>query len=254
MITLAAEGGYQVFTLDSAAWFWLIFSAVTALIAIAVGFFLMRGVLAADQGTPKMIEIAGAIQEGAMAYLKRQFKTIAVILVPLAIVVFVTSTEVVKPEAITSGSPGLTLRAVRAVPHARVRRRLPHVGPHRLHRHEPRGARQRAHGRGGEVGIAARRAQGGVPHRWRRRHVHGRPRPPRRDLDHHDLPEHRVGDPHRLRVRWLAARAVPARRRRHLHQGGRRRRRPGGQGRSRHPRGRPAQPGHHRRQRRRQRG
>ena len=109
MISLAAEGGYQVFTLDSAAWFWLIFSAVTALIALAVGFSLMRGVLAADQGTPKMIEIAAAIQEGAMAYLKRQFKTIAVILIPLAIVVFVTSTEVVRPlTAAASASSGLT--------------------------------------------------------------------------------------------------------------------------------------------------
>ena len=83
MISLAAEGGYQVFTLNGEAWFWLIFSAVTALLAIAVGFFLMRGVLAADQGTPTMIEIATAIQEGAMAYLRRQFKTIAVILIPL---------------------------------------------------------------------------------------------------------------------------------------------------------------------------
>ena len=50
--------------------------------------------LAADQGTEKMKEIAKAIQEGAMAYLKRQFKTIGVILVPLAVVVFVTSTAV----------------------------------------------------------------------------------------------------------------------------------------------------------------
>ncbi|MET0628312.1 MAG: sodium-translocating pyrophosphatase [Acidimicrobiia bacterium] len=108
MISLAAEGGYQVFTLDSAAWFWLIFSAVTAVIAILVGFYLMRGVLAADTGTPKMVEIATAIQEGAMAYLKRQFKTIAVILVPLAIVVFVTSTEVVKPAVFDGGSSGLT--------------------------------------------------------------------------------------------------------------------------------------------------
>jgi K(+)-stimulated pyrophosphate-energized sodium pump len=108
MLSLAAEGGYQVFTLDSAAWFWLIFSACTALLALAVGFYLVRGVLAADQGTPKMIEIATAIQEGAMAYLKRQFKTIAVILIPLAIVVFVTSTEVLKPAAFSGGSPGLT--------------------------------------------------------------------------------------------------------------------------------------------------
>jgi K(+)-stimulated pyrophosphate-energized sodium pump len=96
MITLAAEGGYQVFELGSSEWFWLIFSAVTALLAVAVGFTLMRGVLATDEGTPTMIEIARAIQEGAMAYLKRQFKTIAIILVPLAIVVFVTSTEVFK--------------------------------------------------------------------------------------------------------------------------------------------------------------
>src|SRR3954447_3691051 len=96
---LAAEGGYQEFTLGGAETFWLVFSGATALLAIAVGFYLMRGVLAADQGTPKMIEIATAIQVGALAYLKRQFKTIAVILVPLAVVVFVTSTKIVKPDS-----------------------------------------------------------------------------------------------------------------------------------------------------------
>ncbi len=96
-LVLASEGGYQVFELGSGEWFWLIFSAAAALLAIFVGFFLMRGVIAADQGTPAMIEIALAIQEGAMAYLKRQFKTIAVILIPLAIIVFVTATEVAKP-------------------------------------------------------------------------------------------------------------------------------------------------------------
>ena len=42
-----------------------------------------------------------------MAYLRRQFKTIAVILIPLAIVVFVTSTEVREAAASRSnGSPG----------------------------------------------------------------------------------------------------------------------------------------------------
>jgi K(+)-stimulated pyrophosphate-energized sodium pump len=95
---LAAEGGYQAFELGGAEWFWLIFSAVTALLAIGVGVYLMRGVLASDQGTPKMVEIATAIQEGAQAYLSRQFKTIGMILIPLAIIVFVTSTEVLKPD------------------------------------------------------------------------------------------------------------------------------------------------------------
>ncbi|MDQ3661656.1 MAG: sodium-translocating pyrophosphatase [Actinomycetota bacterium] len=94
---LAAEGGYQEFSLGASEMFWLYFSALTAVIAIATGFLLMRGVLAADQGTPKMREIAGAIQEGALAYLRRQFKTIAIITVPLAAIVFLTSTTVLMP-------------------------------------------------------------------------------------------------------------------------------------------------------------
>ncbi|MFN2487756.1 MAG: sodium-translocating pyrophosphatase [Acidimicrobiia bacterium] len=99
---LAAEGGYQVFTLAGAEWFWLIISGITALIALGVGYVLSRGVIAADQGTPKMREIAAAIQEGAMAYLRRQFRTILVILVPLVVVVFITSTEVLRPDGSTA--------------------------------------------------------------------------------------------------------------------------------------------------------
>src|SRR6202165_2912092 len=95
---LAAEGGYQAFHLRGIEWFWLVFSVASALLAIGVGFFLMKDVLAADQGTPKMIEIALAIQEGALAYLRRQFKTIAMIVVPPAILVFVTSSRVVNPD------------------------------------------------------------------------------------------------------------------------------------------------------------
>src|SRR5918997_210934 len=93
----AAEGGYQEFTLRGGEWFILIGSALTALLALAVGFVLMKGVLAGDQGTPKMIEIAKAIKEGALAYLKRQFRTIGYILVPLAIIGFITSAAVDKP-------------------------------------------------------------------------------------------------------------------------------------------------------------
>ncbi len=94
----AAEGGYQEFTLGTAEWTWLVISAATAILAILVGGLLARGVLAADQGTPKMKEIAAAIQEGAMAYLRRQFRTIGWILIPLVILVFVTSTAVMKPD------------------------------------------------------------------------------------------------------------------------------------------------------------
>jgi K(+)-stimulated pyrophosphate-energized sodium pump len=107
---LIAEGGYQTFTLKGGEWAVLLLSAAAALIAIAVGFFLAKLVLAADEGSPKMKEIATAIQEGAWAYLKRQFKTIAVILVPLAVIVFLTSTAIEKPGggvALTFAQSGL---------------------------------------------------------------------------------------------------------------------------------------------------
>src|SRR5262245_5280339 len=109
-IILAAEGGYQEFVLGDTEWAWLVFAIVTALLAIFVGFLLGRSVLAADQGTPKMVAIASAIQEGAMAYLRRQFRTIALIIAPVAALVFLTSTEVVEPAIadFTGGSGGLT--------------------------------------------------------------------------------------------------------------------------------------------------
>src|SRR4051812_16901406 len=59
--------------------------AVVALAALAVGYVLLREVLAAGQGTPKMQEIATAVQEGAAAYLNRQFRTLA----PFVVIVFV---------------------------------------------------------------------------------------------------------------------------------------------------------------------
>ena len=92
----AAEGGYQEFVLKGGEWLVLWLAAAAAVLAIAVGFFLVRSVMASDQGTPKMIEIAQAIQEGALAYLKRQFKTIGLILIPLVVIVFVTSTKILK--------------------------------------------------------------------------------------------------------------------------------------------------------------
>lgn len=93
----ASEGGYQNFELGSNEQV-LLFGAVgVAVLAIVVGIILAQQVLKEEQGTDQMQEIAGAIQEGALAYLKRQFRTIGIIVIPLAIVVFLTSAEVVKP-------------------------------------------------------------------------------------------------------------------------------------------------------------
>jgi len=92
----ASEGGYQVFELDSAAWTWLAISAAIAVAAILAGLVMMRGVLAKDVGNAKMGEIGAAIQEGAMAYITRQFRTIGVIVIPLAAIVFFTSQAIEK--------------------------------------------------------------------------------------------------------------------------------------------------------------
>jgi K(+)-stimulated pyrophosphate-energized sodium pump len=111
---LASDGGYQAFTLGGAERGWLFFALATGLVAILGALYLMRGVLAADKGTAKMQEIAGAIQEGAEAFLKQQFKTIAIIVVPLAVLVFFTATKVVRPDgtvALTFVQSGLA-RAV----------------------------------------------------------------------------------------------------------------------------------------------
>jgi K(+)-stimulated pyrophosphate-energized sodium pump len=55
--------------------------AVIALAALVVGYILLKEVLAAGQGTSKMQEIAKAVQEGAAAYLNRQFRTLSVFVV-----------------------------------------------------------------------------------------------------------------------------------------------------------------------------
>ena len=94
MTHLLAEGGYQIFSLDSSEKLWLYFALACSLAAIVVALFLVRGVLAADQGTAKMQDIAKAIQEGAEAFLSRQFKTIGIIIIPLAILIFFTATKV----------------------------------------------------------------------------------------------------------------------------------------------------------------
>src|ERR1700685_549366 len=97
MTHLATEG-YQAFHLGGGDKAWLYFALAAGLVGILAGLVLIRGVLKADQGTDKMREIARAIQEGAEAFLKRQFRTILLIIVPLAVLIFFTATKVTRPD------------------------------------------------------------------------------------------------------------------------------------------------------------
>ncbi|MDC5696258.1 sodium-translocating pyrophosphatase [Intrasporangium calvum] len=62
--------------------------AVVALVALVIAFVLRAGVLAAGQGTPKMQEISAAVQEGAAAYLARQFRTLGIFVVIVFVLLF----------------------------------------------------------------------------------------------------------------------------------------------------------------------
>jgi hypothetical protein len=246
---LASEGGFQVFHLGTAEHLWLWFPVATALGALGVAALLVRDVLAVETGTPHMPSVADAIRNGAGTYLAT---------VPHDRGDRGAPHRGRLPQLQRGGAPrrvghaqrhGVRGDPVRGVP---ARRRA--VRADRLRRHELGGSRQRPDGCRGTHRFVARGAACRVPHRWGDGHVHGRHRAARRDADHPHVPEHRVRDPAGVRVRRLAARALPACRWRDLHQGGRRRRGPRGQGRGRHPRGRRPEPGHDRRQRRRQRG
>ncbi len=60
---------------------WVIIVAVVGLLALGVAGALVREVLAASQGTQRMQDISRAVQEGAAAYLRRQFRTLGIFVV-----------------------------------------------------------------------------------------------------------------------------------------------------------------------------
>ena len=68
----------------------LTFAPLTAISALVYGWYLSRKVLAAPAGNAKVVGIGRAIEEGAMAYLAKQFKTVAVVLIILTITIYFT--------------------------------------------------------------------------------------------------------------------------------------------------------------------
>src|SRR5947208_12022518 len=67
---------------------YVVVAAVIALVALGFAAALVRAVLATGRGTEKMQEIAAAVQEGASAYLFRQFKTLGVFVVIAVVLLF----------------------------------------------------------------------------------------------------------------------------------------------------------------------
>ena len=211
----------------------------------------------ATEGPQEMQEVGGTILEGANAFIKRQYTTIAILAVVGAFVVAGIIAWVETEEVAETPIFGLELGIMTGIAFL-VGATASMVSGH--HRHVGERARQRAH-RGGGAHQPRRGRPGGHARRRRVRlpgggplaagrvgHLRGLRGPVRGShLRHRPVP-HR-----RLRLRRLLRGPLRAARRRHLHQGRRRRCGPRGQGREGHPRGRPAQRGRHRRPRRRQR-
>ena len=61
--------------------FWLV--PVASIVALGMAYVFFRQMMAADEGTPRMKEIALYVRNGAMAYLKQQYKVVCIVFVVL---------------------------------------------------------------------------------------------------------------------------------------------------------------------------
>ena len=77
-MSLMSHVAFQEVALTGTNYTTVVIVSLIALAALVVAALLVREVLSADEGTDSMKKIAKAIQEGASAYLNRQFRTLAV--------------------------------------------------------------------------------------------------------------------------------------------------------------------------------
>ena len=64
--------------------FWLV--PIASVVALGMAYYFFRSMMAADEGTPRMREIAGYVRSGAMSYLKQQYKVVTIVFVVLAVI------------------------------------------------------------------------------------------------------------------------------------------------------------------------
>ncbi len=81
---------------------WAVAAPVAGIIALLFAVFLRSRVASHDPGSKEMQEIAGAIHEGSMAFLSREYRALALFVVIVAVIIFVagyfTSPEEMRPE------------------------------------------------------------------------------------------------------------------------------------------------------------
>ena len=64
--------------------FWLV--PIASIVALGMAWHFFRQMRKEDEGTPRMAEIAEYVRRGAMAYLKQQYKVVAIVFVVLAVI------------------------------------------------------------------------------------------------------------------------------------------------------------------------
>jgi K(+)-stimulated pyrophosphate-energized sodium pump len=87
--SLPAAAAWQAGEIASNDSLYLWIALAVGLLGLLAALFFARSVLSSDSGTPEMQRISDAIRQGAEAFMKRQYSTIAMIAVALAVVLYI---------------------------------------------------------------------------------------------------------------------------------------------------------------------